>query len=190
MENYIGYCKDGSKNDGTDTFTINSIKIRKYDSEVYETQVIIGDEGQSTVELPGGKYSITEIEAPEGYKVSDEKIPDKLNNSLENEIKFKECTNIIKHLKNDSSYIIALDLNGKQYTSEEFSKKLDIISMVSSNITFVIGGSLGFNQELLNLCNEKICFSKMTFPHQLIRVFLLEQIFRGFKILNGETYHR
>ena len=62
--------------------------------------------------------------------------------------------------------------------------------MISSNITFVIGGSLGFSQNLLNLCKKRICFSKMTFPHQLIRVFLFEQIFRSFKIQNSETYHR
>lgn len=122
-------------------------------------------------------------------ELPDEKIPDKLNQSLSNDIKQKECTNIINHSKKDS-YKIALDLTGKQLTSEEFSSKLEELSMTSSTITFIIGGSLGLNQELLNNCNEKICFSKMTFPHQLIRVFLLEQIFRGFKISNNETYHR
>ena len=122
-------------------------------------------------------------------ELPDEKIPDKINENIENEIKSKECDNIIRHIKNDS-YIIALDLNGKQYTSEEFSSEIENISMISSNITFIIGGSLGFTQKVLDLCNKKICFSKMTFPHQLIRVFLLEQIFRGFKISNGETYHR
>ena len=62
--------------------------------------------------------------------------------------------------------------------------------MQSSNITFIIGGSLGLNENILNISNEKICFSKMTFPHQLIRIFLLEQLFRCFKISNGENYHR
>ena len=62
--------------------------------------------------------------------------------------------------------------------------------MENSSITFIIGGSLGLTKELLNKCNKKICFSKMTFPHQLIRIFLLEQIFRAFKISNNETYHR
>lgn len=122
-------------------------------------------------------------------ELSDEKIPDKLNFNLENEIKSKECNNIINHIKKDS-YIIALDLSGKEYSSEEFSKKIENISMANSNITFIIGGSLGLTKELLNICNEKICFSKLTFPHQLIRVFLLEQIFRAFKISFGETYHR
>lgn len=122
-------------------------------------------------------------------ELPDEKIPDKINTSLANEIKLKECTNIINHTKKDS-YIIALDLNGKQFTSEEFSKKIEDISMENSSITFIIGGSLGLNEEVLNMCNQKISFSKMTFPHQLFRVFLLEQIFRAFKISNGETYHR
>ena len=122
-------------------------------------------------------------------ELPDEKIPDKLNTSLANEIKQNECSNIIKHLKK-SSYNIALDLSGKQLTSEQFSEKIENLSMTNSNITFIIGGSLGLTNELLNYCQEKLCFSKMTFPHQLIRVFLLEQIFRGFKIANNETYHR
>ena len=122
-------------------------------------------------------------------ELPDEKIPDKLNTSLANEIKQNECSNIIKHLKK-SSYNIALDLSGKQLTSEQFSEKIENLSMTNSNITFIIGGSLGLTNELLDYCQEKLCFSKMTFPHQLIRVFLLEQIFRGFKIAHNETYHR
>lgn len=122
-------------------------------------------------------------------ELPDEKIPDKLNTNLSNEIKSKECDNILSHIRKDS-YIIALDLKGKQFTSEEFSFEIQKISMTSSHITFIIGGSLGLTNELLNLCHQKICFSKMTFPHQLIRVFLLEQIFRAFKIANKETYHR
>ena len=130
------------------------------------------------------KYCKLEI-----IELPDEKIPDKLNESIEKEIKSKECENIANHIK-DNQYVIALDLNGKEYSSEEFSKQIEDISMISSNITFVIGGSLGFSEEFLNSCKKRICFSKMTFPHQLIRVFLLEQIFRSFKIQNGEIYHR
>ena len=122
-------------------------------------------------------------------ELPDEKIPEKININIENNIKTKECTNMINHIKKDS-YIICLDLNGKEFSSEQFSQKIEDISMESSQITFVIGGSLGLNQQILSLANQKICFSKMTFPHQLIRVFLLEQIFRAFKISNGETYHR
>ena len=122
-------------------------------------------------------------------ELPDEKIPEKLNPNIENEIKSKECTNIINHIKKDS-YVICLDLTGKELSSEQFSKNIEDISMQSSQITFIIGGSLGLNQQILSLVNQQICFSKMTFPHQLIRVFLLEQIFRAFKISNGETYHR
>ena len=130
------------------------------------------------------KYCKLEI-----IELQDEKIPDKLNSSLENEIKNKECLNILNHLPKDS-FNIALDLKGKEFSSEEFSKKLDSLSMENSHICFIIGGSLGLTKDLLDRCNLKICFSKMTFPHQLIRVFLLEQIFRAFKISHGETYHR
>lgn len=122
-------------------------------------------------------------------ELPDEKIPEKLNSNLSNEIKTKECDNIIRHIKKDS-YVFALDLKGKQFTSEGFSFEIEKISMISSHITFIIGGSLGLTNELLNICHQKICFSKMTFPHPLIRVFLLEQVFRAFKISNGETYHR
>ncbi len=122
-------------------------------------------------------------------ELPDEKIPEKLNSNLCNEIKDKECSNILRHIKKDS-FVIALDLKGKQFTSEDFSSEIEKISMTSSHITFIIGGSLGLTNELLNKCHLKLCFSKMTFPHQLIRVFLLEQIFRAFKISNGETYHR
>lgn len=122
-------------------------------------------------------------------ELPDQKIPEKTNFNIEKEIKNKECNNIINHIKKDS-YIICLDLKGKEFTSEELSKNIENISMQTSQITFIIGGSLGLNEQLLNLSNQKICFSKMTFPHQLIRIFLLEQLFRAFKISNGETYHK
>lgn len=122
-------------------------------------------------------------------ELQDEKLPSKLNDSIINEIKNKECNKIIQNIKKDS-YVICLDLKGKQFSSEEFSQKLDNIALnFNSSITFIIGGTLGLNQEILSTSNEKICFSKMTFPHQLIRVFLLEQLFRAFKISNNETYH-
>lgn len=123
-------------------------------------------------------------------EVPDEKVPDKLSDTIVNEIKEKEGKAIINKIPKDT-YLICLDLKGKDFSSEEFSKKLEDISLnFNSSVTFVIGGTLGISEEVLSLAKEKICFSKMTFPHQLIRVFLLEQIFRAFKISNGETYHR
>lgn len=122
-------------------------------------------------------------------ELSDEKLPSKINDSTINEVKGKECQKILNSLPKDS-YVIALDLTGKQLSSEEFSQKIDSIALnFNSSITFIIGGTLGLTNEVLLMTNEKISFSKMTFPHQLIRVFLLEQIFRAFKISNKETYH-
>lgn len=122
-------------------------------------------------------------------ELSDEKLPNKINDKVIEEVKEKECLKIMNAIKKDS-YVMALDLRGKQYTSEEFSLKLDDIPVKGfSTITLIIGGTLGLNNEIINRANELISFSKMTFPHQLIRVFLLEQIFRAFKISNHETYH-
>lgn len=122
-------------------------------------------------------------------EVQDEQIPDNLSNKLSENVKEIEGKRILAQIKN--SYVISLDLKGKQFTSEEFSNKLENISLNSnSNISFIIGGSIGLSNEVIQHSNELICFSKMTFPHQLIRLFLLEQIFRAFKISNNETYHR
>lgn len=122
-------------------------------------------------------------------ELQDEKLPNKLNCSIIDGIKDKESKKILDNLKKDS-YIFALDLTGKQFSSTEFSKKIDDIALNSnSSISFIIGGTLGLTEEILSLSKEKISFSKMTFPHQLIRVFLLEQLFRSFKISKGETYH-
>lgn len=123
------------------------------------------------------------------FEVSDEKLPNKINPSIINEVKEKECNRILEHIKKDS-HIIVLDLKGKEVSSEDFSKKIDDIALnFNSSITFVIGGTLGLADNILNIANEMLCFSKMTFPHQLIRVFLLEQLFRAFKISKNETYH-
>ena len=123
-------------------------------------------------------------------EVVDSKVPEKINNSMEKIVKDEEASRMLNYLKKDT-YLICLDLKGKEYSSVEFSKKISKLTIDGiSNITFVIGGTLGIGEKILELSKEKICFSQMTFPHQLIRIFLLEQLFRGFKIINGETYHR
>lgn len=130
------------------------------------------------------KYCILKI-----IELPDEKVPVGASILEQEKIIKRESDLIASHIK-ENSYVIALDLKGKQYSSEEFSEKIANISVnFSSSITFIIGGTLGMSKELLNKANELICFSKMTFPHQLIRVFLLEQLFRAFKIQNHETYH-
>ena len=121
-------------------------------------------------------------------ELNDEPIPNNLNEKIAENIKINEGIKILSQIKN--SYVITLDLKGKQFTSEEFSDKLEKLSLNNSSITFIIGGSLGVSEDVLEKSNELISFSKMTFPHQLIRVFLLEQIFRAFKIQNNETYHK
>lgn len=122
-------------------------------------------------------------------ELPDEKIPNNPSYKTIEEIKEKECNNIISHIKKDS-YVICLDLKGKQLSSKELSKELDDLSLITSHITFIIGGSLGLTKKILSICDKSISFSKMTFPHQLIRIFLLEQIYRSFKISNGEVYHK
>ena len=122
-------------------------------------------------------------------ELPDEKLPNQLSQKNIYEVKNIEGNKILAHIKKDS-YTICLDLKGKQFSSEEFSAKIDSIALnFNSSINFIIGGTLGLSKDVLEKANEKICFSKMTFPHQLIRVFLLEQLFRAFKISNNETYH-
>ena len=101
----------------------------------------------------------------------------------------KEKENILKNI-NLKDYNILLDLNGKSYTSLELADKLDKVRITNSNITFIIGGSYGVDDEIKKIVNERISFSKLTFPHQLFRVILLEQIYRCFKIINYEEYHK
>lgn len=101
----------------------------------------------------------------------------------------KEINNLAKNIKK-SDYNIGLDLSGKMLTSVEFAEKIDKVLPRNSNITFIIGGSLGLNDEVRSLCDELISFSKMTFPHGLFRGILLEQIYRACKINNHEMYHK
>lgn len=123
-------------------------------------------------------------------ELPDEKTPDNASEKEELQIKEKEGKSILSKIK-ENSYVIAMDLKGKHITSEEFSSLIDNLGVEgNSNITFVIGGSLGLSQEVIKRANYKLCFSKMTFPHQLFRVMLLEQIYRGYRIIKGEPYHK
>ena len=101
----------------------------------------------------------------------------------------KESLEIEKVL-NNKDFNIVLDINGKELDSIEFASKINDIHNNYSNITFIIGGSSGIEEELKNKCNYRLSFSKMTFPHQLFRVILLEQIYRAYKINNNESYHK
>lgn len=123
-------------------------------------------------------------------EVPDEKTPDNASEKEELLIKEKEGLNILKHIK-DNMFVVTLDLKGKMLSSEElagFIKESGVKG--NSNIAFIIGGSLGLSKAVLDRADFSLCFSKMTFPHQLMRVILLEQIYRGFRIINGEPYHK
>ena len=123
-------------------------------------------------------------------EVADEKTPDNASEVVENQIRSKEAERILKHVKEDA-FIITLEINGKQLTSEELAKKIDTLGIQGhSHIIFIIGGSIGLGQEVLSKSNYALSFSKMTFPHQLMRVILLEQIYRSYRIINGEPYHK
>ena len=100
-----------------------------------------------------------------------------------------EGEKIIKKIENNG-YNIALVIDGEEYNSVDFSKLIELSLMKTANINFIIGGSLGLSDEVLDICHKKISFSKLTFPHGLFRAILLEQIYRSFKILNNQKYHK
>ncbi|MBE6072750.1 MAG: 23S rRNA (pseudouridine(1915)-N(3))-methyltransferase RlmH [Clostridium butyricum] len=123
-------------------------------------------------------------------ELADEQTPDNASEKDELIIKEKEGNKILSNIK-DNMYVVSLDLKGKMISSEELSKFIDNCGVRGdSNLCFVIGGSLGLSQSVLNRANYSLCFSKMTFPHQLFRVMLLEQIYRAFRISCGEPYHK
>ncbi len=123
-------------------------------------------------------------------EVPDEKTPDNASEKEEVQIKEKEGLNILKHIKSNM-YVTALDLKGNMLSSEQLALFINNSAIDGrSNLAFIIGGSLGLSKEVLEKSDLKLCFSKMTFPHQLMRVILLEQIYRGYKIITGEPYHK
>ena len=129
-------------------------------------------------------YSNIEI-----VEVADSKVKDNPNSSDIEKAKMEEGERVLKLLKND--YLIGLDLNKKEQTSEEFAEFLQSkLVEGGSNLSFVIGGSYGLSDALKKRCNTSISLSKLTFLHQMSRLILLEQIYRAFKILNNETYHK
>lgn len=123
-------------------------------------------------------------------EVPDEKTPENMRKAEEKVAKGKEGQGILKHIKSDT-YVIALDVQGKMISSEELADFINDLSIRGrSNIAFVIGGSLGLSDEVLKKADYRLSFSPMTFPHQLMRVILLEQIYRGYRITKGEPYHK
>ncbi len=123
-------------------------------------------------------------------EVPDEKAPETLSQIDMDIVKRKEGERILAKI-NDGTYVIALALDGKMKTSEEMAADLDsLMTYGKSKIAFVIGGSLGLHGDVLKRADEKLCFGKMTLPHQLMKLVLVEQIYRSFRIIKGEPYHK
>lgn len=123
-------------------------------------------------------------------EVADEKTPDQASESVDENIRAKEGERILKYIKDDM-YVITLEICGKMLPSEEFARKIETLGVQGkSSIAFVIGGSIGLGKEVMKRSDYALSFSKMTFPHQLMRVILLEQVYRAYRIINGEPYHK
>ena len=123
-------------------------------------------------------------------QVADEKTPDGASELQERQIKEKEGERILAQIK-DGSYVMALAIEGEMLDSEGLAEKIDRLGVGGqSQIVFIIGGSLGLSDAVMRRADYKLSFSKMTFPHQLMRVILLEQIYRSYRIVNGEPYHK
>lgn len=131
------------------------------------------------------KYCKLEI-----VEVADEKTPDHASETVEGQIRSKEGERILKYVKEDA-YVITLEIEGKQLTSEQLAEKIESLGVQgNSHIMFIIGGSIGLGKEVVKRSDFALSFSKMTFPHQLMRVILLEQVYRSYRIMNGEPYHK
>ena len=131
------------------------------------------------------KYCKLEI-----LEVTDEKTPDHASEVVEESIRQKEGERILRLIKDDA-YVITLEIDGKMLDSVELSKKIENLGIQGmSHIVFVIGGSIGLSKEVCKRSNYALSFSRMTFPHQLMRVILLEQVYRSYRIISGEPYHK
>lgn len=123
-------------------------------------------------------------------EVADEKTPDKASAVVEDQIRQKEAERILKNIK-DNTYCIALVIDGRKRDSVSLAEHIGQLGLSGrSSVVFVIGGSLGLHDSVLARADEKLSFSDMTFPHQLMRVILIEQIYRCYRIINGEPYHK
>ncbi|WP_338553724.1 23S rRNA (pseudouridine(1915)-N(3))-methyltransferase RlmH [Paenibacillus sp. KS-LC4] len=123
-------------------------------------------------------------------EVADEKAPEQLSASEEQQVKAKEGERILSHIKQDT-YVIAMAIEGEMWTSEQLAKHVEELGTYGkSQIAFVIGGSLGLADEVMRRANMKLSFGRITYPHQLLRLVLTEQVYRVFKIVRGEPYHK
>lgn len=132
-----------------------------------------------------GRYCRLEI-----LETADEKTPDRLETAAAQQVREREGERLLKRLPADS-YVITLEILGRQLSSEKFAQKIDNLAVQGvSHIVFVIGGSLGLGRNIREKSDFALSFSEMTYPHQLMRVILLEQIYRSYRIINKEPYHK
>ncbi|SET24202.1 23S rRNA (pseudouridine1915-N3)-methyltransferase [Oceanobacillus limi] len=123
-------------------------------------------------------------------EVADEKAPENMSDAEMLEVKQKEGERILSNIGQDT-YVITLEINGKMLSSEQLAEKMDELATYGkSKVAFVIGGSLGISEDVQKRSDLALSFSKMTFPHQVMRLILLEQVYRGFRIIRGEPYHK
>ena len=123
-------------------------------------------------------------------EVAHEKTPDGASEVVEEQIRMKEGERILKNVKDDG-YVVTLEIKGEMISSEQLAAKIDQLGVRGvSHVQFIIGGSLGLSKEVMARSDYRLSFSKMTFPHQLMRVILLEQIYRSYRIIKGEPYHK
>ena len=131
------------------------------------------------------KYCKLEI-----VEVADEKTPDQASENVERHIRQKEGERILRYVKDDA-YVFTLEIGGTMLDSVAFAKKMETLGIQGkSHLIFIIGGSIGLGEEVLRRSDYALSFSKMTFPHQLMRVILLEQVYRGYRIIEGAPYHK
>lgn len=131
------------------------------------------------------KYCKLEI-----VEVADEKTPDQASENVERQIRQKEGERILRYVKDDA-YVFTLEIGGTMLDSVAFAKKMETLGIQGkSHLIFIIGGSIGLGEEVLRRSDYALSFSKMTFPHQLMRVILLEQVYRGYRIIDGAPYHK
>ena len=131
------------------------------------------------------KYCKLEI-----LEVADEKTPDQASENVDRQIRQKEGERILRYVKDDA-YVFTLEIGGTMLDSVAFAKKMETLGIQGkSHLIFIIGGSIGLGEEVLRRSDYALSFSKMTFPHQLMRVILLEQVYRGYRIIEGAPYHK
>ena len=155
------------------------------------TLITVGKLKEKYLTLAQNEYlkRLSRFSKVEIVEIPDEKIPDNASDLEKDKILKKEGEKILSHIK-DNSPVVAMCIEGDLVSSEDLAKKIDSFQMQSGKMYFIIGGSLGLSDDVKKRANVKISFGRITLPHQLIRVVLLEQIYRSFKIINNETYHK